>query len=140
MVMAFGCSRWNGVSGCEVVTPEAIGYSKLIEWAMISWPCFEIKEGQELLRRSLMGARREHRRRRDVEHVAGVAGGEVSDVGVHVRRADLGPQSVPVVLVDHTEGHRAPIDLVGDGLVVGIDLASGVGLDPVEPLECLGLP
>ena len=36
MVMAFGWSWSNGVSGWPVVTPEAIGYSKLIEWAMIS--------------------------------------------------------------------------------------------------------
>ena len=35
MVMLLGCSWSNGVSGCAVVTPEAIGYSKLSLWAMI---------------------------------------------------------------------------------------------------------
>ena len=38
-MIGFGCSSSNGVSGAAVVTPAAIGYSKLIEWAMISWPC-----------------------------------------------------------------------------------------------------
>ncbi len=28
-VIPFGCNWSNGVSGCAVVTPEAIGYSKL---------------------------------------------------------------------------------------------------------------
>ena len=38
IVIPFGWSWSKGVSGCAVVTPEAIGYSKLSLWAMISWP------------------------------------------------------------------------------------------------------
>jgi hypothetical protein len=40
---ARGLQQVNGVSGWLVETPEAIGYSKLMECAMISWPGFETK-------------------------------------------------------------------------------------------------
>jgi hypothetical protein len=46
MVMEFGCSWSKGVSGCAVATPEAIGYSKLVEWAMISCPCFDVMKAR----------------------------------------------------------------------------------------------
>ena len=123
MVMAFGCSWANGVSGGGVVTPSSSGYSKLIEWAMISWPCSETRKARNFCAAAwcfedfrIAGAR-------DVEHVAGVVRGEVGDLRVDVARPELGLHPVPVVLVDHAEGHRAAVDLVGDGLVVGVDVA-----------------
>lgn len=46
MVIDVGCSSWNGVSVCAVLTPEAIGYSSLIEQAGMSCPCLEkVKDG-----------------------------------------------------------------------------------------------
>ena len=56
-----------------------------------------------------------------------------------VARSELGLHPVPVVLVDHAEGDRAPVDLVGDGLVVGVDVAAGVGLDARPARRRLGL-
>ena len=133
MVIGFGWSWSNGVSGWLVVTPEAMGYSKLIEWAMISWPCLETRKARNLWAAAWCLDDLRTAGARDVEHVAGVVRGEVGDLGVHVGRAELGPHPVPVVLVDDPEGHRATVHLVGDRLVVRVDVAAGVGLDPLEP-------
>ena len=45
-VMEFGWRSLKGVSGCGVVTPEAIGYSKLSLWPMISWPCLLVRKAR----------------------------------------------------------------------------------------------
>ena len=123
MVMGLGWSWSNGVSGAAVCTPWSRGYSKLMEWAMISWPCRGDQKGQELLGVGRVLRRLQDRGARDVEHVARVVRGEVGDLRVDVARPQLGLHPVPVVLVDHPERHRAPVDLVGDGLVVGVDVA-----------------
>jgi len=47
MEMSFGWSWWKGVSGCAVVTPEAIGYSNLSLWAMISCPAVEVTKARK---------------------------------------------------------------------------------------------
>ena len=52
---------------------------------------------------------------------------------MHVRHADLAAHPIPVVLVDHAERDLAAVDLVGDRLVVRIDVAAGVRLDAVQP-------
>ena len=96
---------------------------------MISWPCLDTRKARKRWAAAWCLRRLEDGGARDVEHVAGVVRGEVGDLRVHVGRADLGSHPVPVVLVDDAEGDRAAVHLVGDGLVVGIDVAAGVGLD-----------
>ena len=50
-------------------------------------------------------------------------------------RSELGAHAVPVVLVDHAESDGAAVDLVGDRLVVRVDVAAGVRLDRFQPLQ-----
>jgi hypothetical protein len=47
--------------------------------------------------------------------------------------ADLGPHPVPVVLIDQPERYGSLVDLVGNRLVIGVDVPAGVGLDALEP-------
>ena len=108
---------------------EAIGYSKLIEWAMISWPCLETRNARNLWAAALVLGGLQDAGARDVEHVAGVARGEVGDLGVTFDAPSSARMPVPVVLVDDPERDRAAVDLVGDRLVVGVDVAAGVRLD-----------
>ena len=50
-----GLELAKGVSGCAVVTPDAIGYSKLSLWAMICCPCIEVKKARNRWASSLCG-------------------------------------------------------------------------------------
>ncbi len=76
------------------------------------------QERQEALGVGLVAARLEDPGAGDVDDVAGVVRRQERDLGVHVGRADLVPDPVPVVLVDDPEGGAAAVDLVDDGLVV----------------------
>src|ERR1019366_10240973 len=91
--------------------------------------------GQELLRLGLVRRGLEDARAGDVDHVAHVVGREVGQRRVHVRGAHQGALSIPVVLVDDPDGRLAPVDLVDQGLVVGVGVATGVRLVGLEPLE-----
>ena len=79
--MPFGWSCEKGVSPWTVVTPDAIGYSKLIECEMISWPFFETRKARNFCAAAWCVPRLQYRRGRDVEHIAGVTRGEVGDLG-----------------------------------------------------------
>ena len=111
MVIGFGCSWLNGVSGAE---RRHAGRERVLEALSDPWAADDLlalladQEGQEPLRGGLMRAGLQHGRAGDVDHVAGVVRGEVGDLRVHGRRADLGPQPVPVVLVDRRRTRPAP--------------------------------
>ena len=106
---------------------------------MICWACGDTRNARKrwalawwLLDLRIAGAG-------DVDDVAGVVRRQERDLGVHVGRADLVPDPVPVVLVDDPEGGAAAVDLVDDGLVVGVDAAAGVRGEPLEPADRRGI-
>ena len=98
-------------------------------------PRRRVHEGEELLGLGLVLGGAQDGGAGDIEHIADVVRGEVSDLRVHGRRTDLRPLSIPVVLVDDPERHLPPVDLVGDGLVVRVDVAGGVALQCLQPAE-----
>ena len=97
------------------------------------------EEGDELLGGRLVLGGFENGGARDVKDVARVARGEVRDLRMDVGGSELSLHPVPVVLVHHSEGDCAAVDLVGDRLVVRVDVTAGVGLDAVEPRQGGGL-
>ena len=86
------------------------------------------QEGQEPLRRGLVLAGLQHRGARDVQDVARIMRREMGDLRVHGPGADLGPQPVPVVLVDDAQRRAALVHVAGDGLVVRVEVPGRVGL------------
>jgi len=76
----------------------------------------------------------------DVQDVPDVMGRKVRDGGVHIGCAYLGALAVPVVLVDDADRDLSSIDLVGDGLVVGVIVAAGIRLERFEPLSAAASP
>jgi hypothetical protein len=60
MVMELGWSWGNGVSGCAVETPDAIGYSNLSLWAMISCPWAELRKPRTFSASPWFGVLRGH--------------------------------------------------------------------------------
>ena len=111
--IGFGWSWLNGVSGLAVVTPESIGYSKLLLSAMICWPWAEVRKATNFWASAWCEEDLRIAGPRDVDDVPHVLGGEVGDGRMHVRRAEFGLLAVPVVLIDDAQSHLTPVDLIG---------------------------
>ena len=65
-------------------TPGRRGYSKLSLLTMVCWPGRRDQEGQKLVGGRLVLARGEDAGAGHVDHIPGITGGEVGDLGMHM--------------------------------------------------------